>query len=57
MVQRRTYVDPGAPENDEVALDGLPNDPPDPLTTLHEPVPTVGVFAASVAWPQVDVVL
>ena len=39
----------------EVALAGSPKDPPTPLTILHKPVPTVGVFPASVALvnPQV----
>ena len=35
--------------NAEVGLDGVVTDPPAPLTMLHAPVPTVGVFAAKVA--------
>ena len=39
---------PKNPKNVEVGLLGLTTLPPKPLTTLHIPVPTVGVFAAKV---------
>ena len=44
------------PENVEVELLALPKLPPVPLTTLHAPVPTEGVFAAkvTVVKPQVE---
>ena len=39
---------PAAPENADVALEGVATVPPAPLTMLHEPVPTVGTLPASV---------
>lgn len=48
IVQRNVYVLPATPENAEVGLDGVVIDPPVPLTIVHDPVPTVGVFPASV---------
>ena len=46
---------PAAPENVDMALDTLPNDPPDPLTTLQLPEPTDGALAprVTVVNPQV----
>ena len=54
-VQRSVYVAPAFPEKVEVALAVLPKLPPVPLTTLHAPVPALGVLAARVTWvrPQV----
>jgi hypothetical protein len=48
MVQRSTYVVPPVPVNVLVGLEGVVIDPPDPLTILHDPVPTEGVFPARV---------
>ena len=42
---------PGVPLKPEVGLVDAVNEPPAPVTTLHEPVPTVGAFAAKVAAP------
>ena len=47
MVQRSTYVVPAVPLNALVGLDVVVIDPPDPLTILHDPVPTAGVLPAS----------
>ena len=57
IVQRNVYVLPEMPEKVDVGLDGEAIEPPVPLMMLHCPVPTVGVFAASVTEvsPQVDV--
>ena len=49
IVQRNVYVVPAVPLKVLVGLDAVPKLPPVPVTTLHAPVPTVGVFAASVA--------
>ena len=56
IVQRNVYVTPGVPLKVDVGLDGLVTVPPVPLIILHAPVPTDGVFAASVTWvsPQVE---
>ena len=40
---------PGVPVNPVVGFVEAVNDPPAPVMMLHEPVPTVGVFAAKVA--------
>ena len=48
IVHRRVYVVPAVPLKVLVALAVLPKLPPVPLTMLHAPVPTVGVFAANV---------
>ena len=45
VVQRNTYTLPAVPVKLEVGLLALPNVPPVPLTTVHKPVPTVGVLA------------
>ena len=42
---------PGVPLKPEVGLVDAVNEPPAPVITLHEPVPTVGAFAAKVAAP------
>ena len=42
---------PGVPLKPDVGLVDAVNEPPVPVTTLHEPVPTVGAFAAKVAAP------
>ena len=47
IVQRKVYVLPAVPLNELVGLEAVPKLPPVPLTILHAPVPTVGVFAAS----------
>ena len=49
IVQRKVYLLPATPVKAEVGLDGVVTVPPAPDTMLHEPVPTVGVFAANVA--------
>ena len=56
IVHLNTYVVPPVPLNDEDELEALPKEPPAPLTTLQEPVPMEGVFAARVTDvdPQVD---
>ena len=56
MVHLNVYVEPAVPLNVEVGLDALPKEPPVPLMMLQDPVPTEGVFAASVTDvnPQVD---
>ena len=55
IVHLSMYVLPLVPVKVEVGLDVLLNEPPVPLTFVHLPVPTVGVFAASVAVvPQTD---
>jgi hypothetical protein len=48
IVQRNTYAVPAVPVNVLVGLDGVVTVPPRPLTILHAPVPTAGVFAARV---------
>lgn len=48
VVHRNVYVVPVTPVNGEVGLAGSPNTPPEPETTDHAPLPTEGVFAASV---------
>ena len=40
---------PAVPLNVLVGLDGVVMDPPDPLTMLHDPVPTEGALPARVA--------
>lgn len=45
MVQRRVYVVPATPVKLVDADEALLNDPPVPETTVHAPVPAVGVFA------------
>ena len=42
---------PGVPLKVDVGLVDAENEPPVPVITLHEPVPTVGAFAAKVAAP------
>jgi len=42
-------VVPAVPLNVLVGLDGVVMDPPDPLTMLHDPVPTEGALPARVA--------
>ena len=56
IVQRNVYVEPAVPLNVVVGFVVSANDPPDPLTTLHPPVPTEGVFPAkvTVVSPQVE---
>ena len=56
IVQRKVYVLPAVPVKVDVGLAALAKLPPVPLTTLQAPVPTDGVFAASVTVvnPQVD---
>lgn len=49
IVQRKVYVVPATPVKADVGLEGVVIEPPVPLMMLHAPVPTVGVFAASVA--------
>jgi hypothetical protein len=48
IVHLNVYAVPAVPLNVEVALAGVVIVPPVPLTIVHKPVPTVGVFAASV---------
>ena len=48
MVHLNVYADPAAPLKIETALEVLPNVPPVPVMILQLPVPTVGVFPASV---------
>jgi hypothetical protein len=56
IVHLKVYDVPAVPLNAEVLLDGVEMVPPNPLTILHNPVPTVGEFAASVTDvnPQVE---
>ena len=58
-VHLKVYVDPAVPLNVEDGLEAFPKEPPDPLTTLHKPLPTVGAFAANVTVvrPQVEEVV
>src|SRR5690606_497790 len=50
IVQRNTYVVPAVPVNVVAGSASSAKEPaPSPLTTLHSPVPTTGVLAASVA--------
>ena len=49
IVQRKVYVVPAVPLNVVVGLAAFTKEPPAPLTIVQVPVPTVGVFAASVA--------
>ena len=55
IVHFKVYAVPAFPEKEEVAELALAMFPPLPLIIVHAPVPTVGVFAASVAFviPQV----
>ena len=57
IVQRNVYAVPAVPLNVDVGLDAVPNEPPEPLTMLHAPVPALGVLAARVTCvrPQVDI--
>ena len=48
IVQRNVYVVPAVPLKVDVGLEGVVTMPPVPLIMLHDPVPTDGVFAASV---------
>jgi hypothetical protein len=48
MVQRKVYVFPLTPLNVDVGFEMFTTDPPTPEIMLHAPVPTDGVFAASV---------
>ena len=56
VVHRRVYALPAVPVKVEDMLFMFPNEPPMPLTILHEPVPTVSVVAAivTVVRPQVE---
>ena len=56
IVHLNVYSLPATPVKSEVRLDALLNEPPVPETTLHCPVPLVGLFAesATVVNPQVD---
>jgi len=45
-------VVPAVPLNVLVGLDGVVMDPPDPLTMLHDPVPTEGALPARVGTGQ-----
>ena len=55
IVQRKVYAVPAVPEKVVVGLVSEAKDPPVPLTIVHLPVPTVGVFPArvTVVSPQV----
>ena len=55
IVQRKTYDVPVVPVKVEPGVVAAANDPPVPLMIVHEPVPTVGLFAArvTVVIPQV----
>ena len=55
IVQRNVYVEPAVPLNEEVRLVASSNEPPAPLTTDQEPVPTAGElpFSVTVVSPQV----
>jgi hypothetical protein len=48
IVHLNVYDVPAVPLNVDEGLDAVAMVPPDPLTILHAPVPTVGVFAAKV---------
>ena len=48
IVQRKVYAVPAVPLKVDVGEKGVPNDPPEPLTTDQAPVPTEAVFAAKV---------
>jgi len=48
MVQASTYGVPAAPLNVVVGEEAFAKDPPAPLTMVQSPVPTAGVFPASV---------
>ena len=48
IVHCKTYVVPAVPVNAEAGLEGVVTEPPLPLKMLHKPVPTAGVFPASV---------
>jgi hypothetical protein len=56
IVHRNVYVVPAVPQKLDVGLVGVVIDPPDPLTILHKPVPTAGVFPArgTQVKPQVE---
>ena len=49
IVHLKTYVTPAVPLSVEVGLVGVVIVPPVPLTIVHNPVPTAGVFPARVA--------
>ena len=49
MVHLNTYAVPAIPVNVLTGFAGVVTVPPKPLTILHAPVPTNGVFPASVA--------
>ena len=48
IVQRKVYAVPAVPLKVDVGEEGVPNDPPEPLTTDQAPVPTEAVLAAKV---------
>ena len=48
IVHLSTYVVPAVPEKVETGLVLSPKLPPAPLTTVHNPVPTVGEFPVRV---------
>jgi hypothetical protein len=48
IVHLNTYPTPAVPVNVEVGLVGVVILPPVPLTMVHNPVPTTGVFPARV---------
>ena len=49
IVHLRTYAVPAVPVNVLTGLVGVVTVPPAPLIILHDPVPTAGILAASVA--------
>jgi len=51
IVQRKVYVVPIVPLNVDAGFVGEVIVPPAPETIVHKPVPTAGVFAASVVVP------
>ena len=48
IVQRKVYAVPAVPLKVDVGEEGVPNDPPEPLTTDQAPVPIEAVLAAKV---------
>src|SRR5690606_32827233 len=52
MVHSRVYDSPGAPWNTELGSEGFDITPPVPLTIVHVPVPTTGVFPGRLTGPQ-----
>jgi hypothetical protein len=55
MVHLKTYATPPVPEKLVILIDGSANEPPDPLTLVHVPVPIRGLFPSRVTTvvPQV----